>query len=174
MGGRRHSLAYLGNTAARREKNANYQANLRPISDTSLLNSDDPAPNGRKTTPRYIPVYSLMLLAAVAFAFSLLLTPLVRNTARRLNLVDHPGERKLHHEPVPRLGGVVIAIAYVGAFAVLLLSGLQAGHIVAGSLPLFWRLAPAALVMFATGLCDDIVGLKPWQKLVGQIARQSY
>ena len=35
------------------------------------------------------------------------------------------------------------------------------------------RVLPAALIVFAIGLADDIVGLRPWQKLLGQVLAAS-
>jgi len=56
------------------------------------------------------------ILAAlvVAFAFSFVLTPLVTRLARRLNLLDVPDERRrVHREPIPRGGGIAVAIAFI-------------------------------------------------------------
>ena len=36
-------------------------------------------------------------------------------------------------------------------------------------LPLAWKMIPAAGLIFAVGLTDDLIGLKPWQKLLGQL-----
>ena len=49
---------------------------------------------------------NLYLLAfASAFATSLLTIPLWRAWAKRLGLVDDPGERKIHSDPIPLAGG---------------------------------------------------------------------
>ena len=114
-------------------------------------------------------MYSLILLGVVSFVASLLLTPLVRYLFRHFGVVDRPDEpRKLHRHPIARGGGVAIVLAYVLSFSVLLLSRFSGGAIVSGALPFVWRMAPAAALIFFTGLLDDLVGLKPWQKLVGQ------
>ena len=116
-------------------------------------------------------MYSLVFLAITSFVLSLLLTPLVRNIARRLKLVDYPdAARKVHCSPIPRVGGIAISVTYVVSFAVLLVAHLRGAHVIISGLPLFWRLAPAALLIFGTGLLDDLLGLKPWQKLAGQLA----
>ena len=116
-------------------------------------------------------MYSLMLLAAASFLTALLLTPVIRNLFRRLGVVDTPGdERRVHTEPIPRVGGIAVFVSYVGAVGILLLAGLSAGGMVRGGMPLIERLLPAVCVMFATGLLDDLVGLKPWQKFTGQLA----
>ena len=56
------------------------------------------------------------------------------------------------------------------AYVVLIVSGLRAGTLGIESLPIFFKLAPAAALIFITGLLDDLKGLKPWQKLAGQLA----
>ncbi len=110
-------------------------------------------------------------LAAVAFLISLLLTPFVRDYALRRNWVDAPdNDRKIHVRPIPRLGGIAIVVAYLGALALSLVAPYQK---VPFDLPVALsagiRLLPAAATIFATGLVDDIYSLKAWQKLVGQV-----
>jgi UDP-GlcNAc:undecaprenyl-phosphate GlcNAc-1-phosphate transferase len=114
-------------------------------------------------------MYSLSLLALASFFLSLVLTPLCRNLFRRWGVMDRPdGGRHLHAHPIPRVGGMPILIAYLGAFAVLLVLPLSAGGIVQANLPLAWKILPAAVLVFAVGLMDDLRGLKPWHKLAGQ------
>ncbi len=109
---------------------------------------------------------STILLAASSFVLSFLLTPLVRDLARRLGWVDQPdNSRKRHATPIPRIGGVPIVLAYAGSFFILLFMGLWGSSTIGQSLPLVWKLLPAAVLIFATGLLDDLIGLKPWQKL---------
>jgi UDP-GlcNAc:undecaprenyl-phosphate/decaprenyl-phosphate GlcNAc-1-phosphate transferase len=116
-------------------------------------------------------MYSLALLGFGSFVLSLVLTPLVRNLARRWGLVDKPdGERRVHADPVPRLGGVPIALSYLGAFGTLFLLSFKAGAIVGEGLPFALRLVPAVGVVFLTGLVDDLRGLSPTMKLAGQAA----
>jgi UDP-GlcNAc:undecaprenyl-phosphate GlcNAc-1-phosphate transferase len=116
-------------------------------------------------------MYSLPFLAACSLLICLALTPLCRDIFQRAGLLDHPDQlRKTHARPVPRMGGIPIAIAYAGSFLLLLLSPLNAGSLLGQHLPLVWKLLPAAGLMFATGLVDDLVGLKSWQKLIGQVA----
>jgi len=44
---------------------------------------------------------------------SLLATPIVKRLALRLGAVDLPDERKIHKEPMPRLGGLAIYAAFI-------------------------------------------------------------
>ena len=116
-------------------------------------------------------MYSLIAVGIAAFVLSLLLTPVVRNLFRRWGLVDHPDSaRKLHERPVPRGGGLAVALAYVLSCAVLLSLPLRAVPLVEKGLPLTWHLLPSAVVVLGVGFLDDILGLRPWQKLLGQVA----
>ena len=93
----------------------------------------------------------------------MVLTPILRDVFRSYNIVDRPGQRRIHRHPVPRIGGLPIAIAY--AFAILPLSDPATG--LGGPLA---KLLPGALIVFLTGLLDDFFNLRPWVKLGGQIS----
>src|SRR5579883_3400733 len=113
----------------------------------------------------------LCYLVVCSFAAALVFTPLCRRAAIRLGLVDRPdGQRKLHREPIPRIGGVGIALAYAVSFSMLLLFAHRDGRIVTDHMAVVWRLLPAAAIVFATGLIDDLCGLTSWQKLLGNFA----
>jgi UDP-GlcNAc:undecaprenyl-phosphate GlcNAc-1-phosphate transferase len=114
-------------------------------------------------------VYSILFLAGTSFICCLFLTPVVRKWSQRHGLLDRPTSgRKLHAVPTPRVGGIAIGISYLAALGILLLSPLHGAETV--NLPLVIHLLPAAGVVFATGLLDDLVGLSPWEKLAGQTA----
>ncbi len=115
-------------------------------------------------------MYSLGLLAFSSFILALLLTPLVRNLARRFGFMDHSlGERRLHADPIPRLGGIAMVLAYIGAFAILLLADLKGGRLISEGFSMVTRLMPAAALIFAIGILDDLRGLSPLQKFAGQL-----
>ncbi|HWR51699.1 MAG TPA: MraY family glycosyltransferase [Bryobacteraceae bacterium] len=119
-------------------------------------------------------MYSLLFLTLVSFALALVLTPLVRNAALRLGFVDRPDQgRKLHKTAVPRVGGVPIVFAFAAAFAVLMLTNAGGSKLVISKLPFVIHLLPAVAIIFITGLLDDLWGLKPWQKLIGQLLAAS-
>lgn len=120
-------------------------------------------------------MYSLFLLGLASCAFSLLLTPLVRNLAWRFGLVDQPNQRrKIHVAPTPRMGGVAIFVSVLCAYALLLVVRLSSGHIVWQDLPFVTRLTPAIAIVFLAGLIDDIVTLSPWIKLSAQLIAAVY
>jgi UDP-N-acetylmuramyl pentapeptide phosphotransferase/UDP-N-acetylglucosamine-1-phosphate transferase len=55
----------------------------------------------------------LLVACSKAFIFSVALTPIARDIFRAYNVVDRPGRRKVHAYPIPRVGGIPIAIAYL-------------------------------------------------------------
>src|SRR5450432_2052615 len=112
---------------------------------------------------------TLTLLAVFAFLLTLAITPVCRAVCNRFGWVDHPGARKVHAAAVPRTGGIAIFVSYAAAFSMLLLFSFHGSHALEEALPGVWHILPAVLVVFFTGLLDDILGLKPWMKIVGQV-----
>ena len=114
-------------------------------------------------------MFPLLVLAISALLVTLVLTPACRTLCTRLGFVDHPDLRKVHRAPIPRAGGVAIFLGYAAALALFRFSPLWASYSFPWA-PLSVRaLLPAVLIAFATGLLDDIFGLKPWMKIVGQV-----
>ncbi|HEV2136891.1 MAG TPA: MraY family glycosyltransferase [Terracidiphilus sp.] len=64
---------------------------------------------------------------------------------------------------------MAILLAYALAFGGVLLARFHADVHIFHRLQLVTWLAPAALLIFATGFIDDLWGLRPWQKLIGEI-----
>ena len=109
----------------------------------------------------------IIILGAVSLLLSLLLTPIIRDRLGAIGFLDHPdGLRKKHSGPVPRVGGVSIALAYVGAFGVVFLLP-SLGRILNPAAPEIWKLGAVASLVLVTGIVDDFRGLNAWQKLLG-------
>jgi len=99
---------------------------------------------------------------------ALVLTPIVRDGVGRFGFLDHPdGVRKKHAVAVPRVGGIAIALAYVGTFGIAFLLPFNYTIVLRSYLPTILQLAMVASVVFLTGVLDDQVGLSAWQKLLG-------
>ena len=66
-------------------------------------------------------MYSDLLAFFIAFLASVGLTAPVRTLALRVGMVDKPGPRKVHVNPIPLLGGIAIYLGFVlvGFFYVL-------------------------------------------------------
>jgi len=112
-------------------------------------------------------VAAFIWVGIVAIALSLVLTRVLRDAFRRLGIVDHPeGKRKTHRSPIPRAGGLAIALAYIGS---ILIVRFFWGSSLDPQLVLAWKISIATAVVLVVGLMDDLFGLKPWQKITGQI-----
>ncbi len=131
-----------------------------------------------------------LLLFLEGFLLALILTPLMRMVAPWLGFLDHPGERKVHSQSKPLLGGAAIYFSFlIIVFGNIILlfwlrdlsfSGetwlsrkiLELTTFTYGvrkvSLQLMGILF-GSLLLFIVGLMDDRFGLSPWIKLIGQI-----
>jgi UDP-GlcNAc:undecaprenyl-phosphate GlcNAc-1-phosphate transferase len=110
----------------------------------------------------------LAALFAGAFAATLALTPLMIRLARRVGFLDQPGPRKIHAEPVPYGGGLVVAaVVLVGTF-------IARGPILQAHLPVpvksfAWPVfAMGSLVILTLGVVDDRRRLSARFKLLVQ------
>ena len=104
-----------------------------------------------------------LLAAAVAFALALAVTPLVRGLARRAGMVATPKTDRWHKKPTAMLGGVAIWLSFTVSYLILL------PHTAYG-----WRIIIASTFLFMVGFVDDLIHIKPYQKLVGQIMGSAY
>ncbi len=112
-------------------------------------------------------MHSLLWLGFRAFIISLVLTPICRDVFRSYGVMDQPdGARKVHRYPIPRVGGLAIAISYLVAYVLV---RPEEGSPLAQQISLVWRLLPGAALAFAIGLLDDLFTLRAWMKLVGQL-----
>ena len=125
-------------------------------------------------------IFSFALLES--FIVAICLTALMRVLALRWGIVDRPGDRKMHSEPVPLLGGVAIYLT----FNIVILSNLGL-LMLATELDFAWleenvlsflgphTLQPlfgifaGAFIIFLLGIVDDIKILSPEVKLSGQV-----
>ena len=104
----------------------------------------------------------------LAFALAAIATPLVGMLARRLGMLDMPGGRRRHPRPIPRPGGLAIALAFGSAIFVFWLIDRLAGHpfLIPEEVrsSRFTLTAIAALLGMAVGLIDDFLELRArWQ-----------
>lgn len=100
----------------------------------------------------------LLLYALAAAGVSLVLVPVCRALARLWRVTARPKEDRWHQAPTPLLGGVAIALT------VLLIEGATG----------VWQALPVVLagglLICLVGLVDDVIDLKPYSKLVAEIA----
>jgi UDP-GlcNAc:undecaprenyl-phosphate GlcNAc-1-phosphate transferase len=116
-----------------------------------------------------------LLVVVLAVTASLVLTPLVRNWARRHGYVDQPdGRRKQHVDPVPRVGGIAVFVAFVVSFGVPLALTPDAAWYGPNAVPSYLHLLVACAAILAVGLADDLVGFSPLGKIAVQTVAALY
>ena len=110
-------------------------------------------------------------------------TALVRRFSLRWGFFDHPGERKVHHKPMPLLGGVAIFSVFIAVIAAHVLALYLLGHLGERWMHEFLLdtlgehsqskligILLGAFIIIVLGVVDDLLSLTPWVKLFGQIA----
>ncbi len=104
--------------------------------------------------------YFYIFIASLMTA--MIMIPSVSKLAIRIGGIDKPDDRKVHCTETPRLGGIAIFCAFL--FSVLFFIDIdrQIKAFLAG-----------AVVIFLTGLADDLTGLSPRNKLTGEIIAAS-
>ncbi|MBU1026811.1 MAG: undecaprenyl/decaprenyl-phosphate alpha-N-acetylglucosaminyl 1-phosphate transferase [Candidatus Margulisbacteria bacterium] len=95
------------------------------------------------------------LVGFVSFAIAIVTTLIIKTIALRTQLVDVPGSRSLHQAPVPHVGGIAIYFAFVLPLIFVLKME-------------YFPFLLAATIIFGLGLFDDIKGISPLGKLLGQ------
>jgi UDP-GlcNAc:undecaprenyl-phosphate/decaprenyl-phosphate GlcNAc-1-phosphate transferase len=115
-------------------------------------------------------VTTLLVIFAIGFGASFVLTPLARALALRYGLVDYPdARRKMHAKPIAAAGGLAIFCAVVAALSVAWLApNPLRQHLFDQGQFLFGLIGAAALIC-AVGFADDRWGLRGRHKLVGQL-----
>lgn len=110
---------------------------------------------------------AILAPALVAGCLSFALTPVARWVALRLGAVDHPDQRKVHAQPMPRLGGLAIVAS---AGIVLGVGALGFGRVqpwLHGELHL--SVALGLLPILAVSIWDDIHPVRPLPRLLAQV-----
>nr|MBP6944091.1 undecaprenyl/decaprenyl-phosphate alpha-N-acetylglucosaminyl 1-phosphate transferase [Candidatus Omnitrophota bacterium] len=97
-------------------------------------------------------------LFITAFSIAFLTTPVVKAAAGRLGIVAKPKEDRWHKKVIPLMGGIAIFTAFMTTYLIFMRGGkVNMGLVVGGA------------SIFLLGVVDDIRGLSPQTKLVGQI-----
>ncbi len=104
-----------------------------------------------------------LLAVATSLVLALVLTPLVRLLARRLGFVAKPKTDRWHKKPTAMMGGVAI---YLSVIISVLFFTPQTTY---SSVILL-----ASSFLFLVGLVDDIIHVKPYQKLIGQVLGSAF
>jgi len=112
------------------------------------------------------PLQFILVLIAT-FLISLILTPVVRLLAFKLDAVDYPNARRINTKPMPSAGGLAIVTSFTIA-TLLLLPLITKGN--EPSISYFSYTLPVVVggwIIALTGLVDDIKELSPRLKMLG-------
>lgn len=110
-------------------------------------------------------IYYLGIIAVlISYVLATKMFPAIICLANEKDLMAAPGERSMHTKKTPNLGGVGIFIAF--SLSIMILGGiksfetLQVNHLL--------LLLASVTIMFFLGVKDDLIGISPRKKLVGQ------
>src|SRR6478672_11723987 len=98
------------------------------------------------------------VLTILAFAIGVLMTLVVRSAASRLGFVAKPKADRWHKRPTAMLGGAAIFLTTVTSYFLFVPLTRDSLVVLAGS-----------SFLFLVGLIDDVLNIRPYQKLIGQL-----
>ena len=108
----------------------------------------------------HLSFYLTRVIAALAIgiAVSYLTTPLSIKLAYKFDIIDKPrDDRRVHSRPIPRFGGLAIVL---GSMAAMIIPATMSSSIRVAML--------GGVMMYALGVADDIMDLRPMVKFAGQ------
>ncbi len=111
-----------------------------------------------EVTVKGLPAILIALIGAAFITWYFI--PRVIKIVNDRKLSDRPGKHKIHKREVPTLGGIAI----FGGFVFGYLLGVD-GHIDGGT-----YVVASALILFFTGLKDDLISLGPLKKIIAEIS----
>jgi UDP-GlcNAc:undecaprenyl-phosphate GlcNAc-1-phosphate transferase len=97
-------------------------------------------------------------LMIVSLVVTIILTFAVRAFARRFNFVAKPKADRWHKKPTAMLGGAAIFLSTVSVYIAFAPKTFESLTVIT-----------AAAFLFFIGLVDDVINIKPYQKLIGQL-----
>ena len=113
-------------------------------------------------------LYDAIALVA-SFLCGMFTIPVVLDFCRERGFYDMPNARKVHKNAIPRLGGVVfVPSMFIGVLIVMLIHQMNGEETISFSLWTLYFLI-GMLVIYVTGLIDDISGVKASTKLLIQM-----
>jgi UDP-GlcNAc:undecaprenyl-phosphate/decaprenyl-phosphate GlcNAc-1-phosphate transferase len=109
----------------------------------------------------------LVMGGAYAFLLTYIFTFGIIGFCRRVGWLDKPEARRIHKNPVPRLGGIAMFLGFVLASMVFYAPDpiVQSKEMIT-----YWLLLVASLLIVLVHAYDDVKGLKPLTKLLAQTA----
>lgn len=110
-----------------------------------------------------MPIY--LASVVTSFLISFLIMPVIIKYSHQRNIVDVPGRRKIHKKVTPSMGGIAIFFGFFLSSIIWIDSSLWQD--------IKFLLVPFMIIFF-TGLRDDLIPLRPLVKLAGQIVAAAF
>jgi UDP-N-acetylmuramyl pentapeptide phosphotransferase/UDP-N-acetylglucosamine-1-phosphate transferase len=111
-------------------------------------------------------LFLFLALGGVVFLSSLIGTGAIIPVLGAKGILDQPNERSSHSMPTPKGGGIVVIACIAVAWAMMATAAPQAGIILA--------VIAAALALALLSWADDLKGLDPFARLLGQAAAVAF
>jgi UDP-GlcNAc:undecaprenyl-phosphate/decaprenyl-phosphate GlcNAc-1-phosphate transferase len=112
----------------------------------------------------------VLVVAVIGCATALFTTPYVRRLALNVGMLDATGERRMHDQPKPRIGGIAVFLGFAFAlFSALgyLIRTKQFGDL--ANLHDVIGLIFGGTLILMVGIWDDVMGMSPRAKLFAQV-----
>lgn len=106
--------------------------------------------------------HNIFAIVFVTFMASALFVPIVRKTAIHIGAMDIPNKRKVHHHPIPRLGGLAVFFSFLLGYMLYARSSIQMLSILIGG-----------FIIIVMGMVDDIKPIRARYKFLMQIVAAS-
>jgi len=106
-------------------------------------------------------ILKIVLTIVTSAAISCAVTPLIKMLARKVGAMDIPkDERRMHHTPIPRMGGSAIFLGFIVSFLIF------GGKMITSEMQ---GILLGAVIIIVLGILDDIMTLKALPKFAVQI-----
>ena len=107
-------------------------------------------------------IKEIIYMIIIPFLFVLVITPFIKKVAGHVGAMDIPNERKVHKNPIPRLGGLGIYMGFILGYILFGTMSIRMNAILIGS-----------FIIIITGIVDDINPIPAKVKMLFQILAAS-
>jgi UDP-GlcNAc:undecaprenyl-phosphate/decaprenyl-phosphate GlcNAc-1-phosphate transferase len=111
---------------------------------------------------------TLLLVFVTSVVIVIMGTPSLIKVAKLKKLIDEPNARKIHHRPVPTIGGILIFAATIFSYGLWYKAQCVSADY-NQCIQEFKMIITTSLLLFFVGIKDDIVGTAPVKKLIAHI-----
>lgn len=107
-------------------------------------------------------IYRSLLCVGITMLVVVAVIPFVKKIANHIGALDIPNERKVHKNPIARLGGLGIFFGFLVGYMLFAKNSVQMNSILIGS-----------FIVILTGIIDDIKPIEAKPKMIGQLLAAS-